>query len=129
MNIFADTIAAMPDEAWALGRGPKPDPCRPVRPPQTPAGEVQADEPGPASADGEPSSPVAGPGDALDPAPGAPLDGTEPAIPPAGGEPSAEALGAGQDGSEGEAAPGDVVTPAEVEAEFGPARTESEACQ
>lgn len=88
--------------AWLAGMGPYPGPL-PKPPqadeaaPQAPAGEVQADPPGPASTDGTiPAGPVAGPGGATDSAPGAPLDETEPATPPAGEGLSAEAPGAGQ---------------------------------
>lgn len=95
----------------ALANLPAPAPQSPAQ--ATPPA-AQADEPGPAAPDGTThEGPVAGPGSAQDPAPGAPLEDAPPVTPPAGGG-SAETPGAAGD------PPGDVVTPEEIAAEFGP---------
>lgn len=129
MRPFQEAVAADPALAYRirdfLATGnPRlaylPDPGVQATP-EPPAAEVQAGEPGPADADGTvPAGPEAeaGPGEAQDPAPGAPLEDTDPAAPPAGDEPPAEAPGAEHGAN---AQPAGTVTPEEVEAEFGDA--------
>jgi hypothetical protein len=135
--------------AWDSRLACLPDPATTPEPAAatTPSAVAEEGEPGPAVQDGSPGSgPAAGPGETPEPAPGAPLEDTPPAD---GGpaEPPGTAVGPGRPVTsaalppercglllssgatcerladhEGDCAPvGDVVTPEEIAAEFGPA--------